>query len=596
HPIDLSLNRTRQGLISSYGSQRLYWSLPVLYMHPTFDGVLVSGDARSSSVTTGSVVEPDDDWMGDDLLAEDEDRAAIANITNTASITNIVQELSSEPTAAIAADSAGAADDQYPDSDFTLNLPGLTDIPSPAAGAANRQANAENAALPPTENGLDRLDLPGLPGLPHMPSRPPQDYPIPLSVKPVEPNSQPPSLVALGPVPPLLEMPSRTVVNVAPQRRSPSGGVWLALAGAGAGLVGIALALIPSLRVWEQPPAEIVEYPSPLPSSPLPSSPLSSSPLPSPLPSVSVDPTLSPSPGANPQPGSRDGTVRVPTLPPPPSGFEPPERAVPVSDRRPSRRPDAYPPPRPRPTSPAPSRPSQPVVNEALLRQAGPSELRAIAIGQFNKAATFLNQDNYTAASDPLQWGNRAVELLLDSGELSSAEAALQVAVDNDIDLPETNFLRGRLAWQAFNGGRLDGYDFDTASKRWELAVSQTPTSTDYRNALALAYYSEALVYANQGDLDTADQRLGKAVSTLDGVNNSCRQDPTSCAIRALVLAQFASQDANGQQALLNDAIELRQQVLEAAPTRFNPDALARNWLWTGDAINQWQHLVNEIN
>ncbi|MBE9041255.1 CHAT domain-containing protein [Oscillatoriales cyanobacterium LEGE 11467] len=41
HPVDLSLSRARQGLISSYGSHQLYWALPVLYMHPAFDGYLI---------------------------------------------------------------------------------------------------------------------------------------------------------------------------------------------------------------------------------------------------------------------------------------------------------------------------------------------------------------------------------------------------------------------------------------------------------------------------------------------------------------------------------------------------------------------------
>ncbi|MEO1391827.1 MAG: CHAT domain-containing protein [Cyanobacteria bacterium J06634_5] len=39
--IDLSLNRTRQGLISAYGSHQFYWALPTLYMQPSFDGYLV---------------------------------------------------------------------------------------------------------------------------------------------------------------------------------------------------------------------------------------------------------------------------------------------------------------------------------------------------------------------------------------------------------------------------------------------------------------------------------------------------------------------------------------------------------------------------
>ncbi|MFK8183512.1 MAG: CHAT domain-containing protein [Phormidesmis sp.] len=42
--IDLSLNRTRQGLISAYGSHQFYWALPTLYMQPSFDGYLLETD------------------------------------------------------------------------------------------------------------------------------------------------------------------------------------------------------------------------------------------------------------------------------------------------------------------------------------------------------------------------------------------------------------------------------------------------------------------------------------------------------------------------------------------------------------------------
>lgn len=44
YPVDLSLSRARQGLLSAYSSQQLYWALPILYMHPEFDGYLTSGD------------------------------------------------------------------------------------------------------------------------------------------------------------------------------------------------------------------------------------------------------------------------------------------------------------------------------------------------------------------------------------------------------------------------------------------------------------------------------------------------------------------------------------------------------------------------
>ncbi len=45
YPIDLSLSRTRQGLLSAYGSNQLYWALPILYLNPEFDGCLVAATA-----------------------------------------------------------------------------------------------------------------------------------------------------------------------------------------------------------------------------------------------------------------------------------------------------------------------------------------------------------------------------------------------------------------------------------------------------------------------------------------------------------------------------------------------------------------------
>lgn len=54
YPVDLSLNRARQGLMSAYGSHELYWALPVLYLHPEFDGYLTSGqESAGDSHNTG---------------------------------------------------------------------------------------------------------------------------------------------------------------------------------------------------------------------------------------------------------------------------------------------------------------------------------------------------------------------------------------------------------------------------------------------------------------------------------------------------------------------------------------------------------------
>ncbi|WP_121968059.1 CHAT domain-containing protein [Leptolyngbya sp. BC1307] len=58
--IDLSLNRTRQGLISAYGSHEFYWALPTLYMQPSFDGYLV----RTTN-STENAQALDNDLFGD---------------------------------------------------------------------------------------------------------------------------------------------------------------------------------------------------------------------------------------------------------------------------------------------------------------------------------------------------------------------------------------------------------------------------------------------------------------------------------------------------------------------------------------------------
>ncbi len=49
NPIDLCLNRTRQGLISAHGSHYSYWALPILYMQPGFDGYVASKPGTHNS-------------------------------------------------------------------------------------------------------------------------------------------------------------------------------------------------------------------------------------------------------------------------------------------------------------------------------------------------------------------------------------------------------------------------------------------------------------------------------------------------------------------------------------------------------------------
>jgi tetratricopeptide (TPR) repeat protein len=101
-PVDLSLNRARQGLLSSYGSDQLYWALPILYLHPEFDGFLQKVPSSSHSLSASDAnllgltedesflvedLDRYDDLLegpglpGDDLdLADTDDRAAVLDL------------------------------------------------------------------------------------------------------------------------------------------------------------------------------------------------------------------------------------------------------------------------------------------------------------------------------------------------------------------------------------------------------------------------------------------------------------------------------------------------------------------------------------
>ncbi|MGB3767954.1 MAG: CHAT domain-containing protein [Phormidesmis sp.] len=67
--IDLSLNRTRQGLISAYGSHQFYWALPTLYMQPSFDGYLVRA---IRIIENADALDSANDPYGDLLFSEPE--------------------------------------------------------------------------------------------------------------------------------------------------------------------------------------------------------------------------------------------------------------------------------------------------------------------------------------------------------------------------------------------------------------------------------------------------------------------------------------------------------------------------------------------
>ncbi len=210
------------------------------------------------------------------------------------------------------------------------------------------------------------------------------------------------------------------------------------------------------------------------------------------------------------------------------------------------------------------------------LAKASTPDLAAIAIENF--------------AQGKLPEGVIAVNLLLDRGALPQAKATLEAVPNSKKNSPEINFLAGRLAWQFVQTGNKD-YSFSDARRFWEAAAKSDPNSTLYANALAFAYYAE-------GNLDLASDMWLKVVTLLEPTQSLDHPDAlTAYAGLALVMMKSSDQlPPEEQHGLLSKAVKQRKMVMKLAASDFQPDSLAKNWLWPESAIADWQKLLTLNN
>ncbi|MBE8970599.1 CHAT domain-containing protein [Nostocales cyanobacterium LEGE 12452] len=195
-----------------------------------------------------------------------------------------------------------------------------------------------------------------------------------------------------------------------------------------------------------------------------------------------------------------------------------------------------------------------------------------------------------------LQGGLLAVEELLNRGALAAAETSLKLIPSKQADDPSVNFYKGRLAWQSIQTGD-NNYSVDDARRYWETAAKAKPESLLYNNALGFAYYTEGnLNRANDAWFKALNLALKEKNTNSTSRNTAVPQDAlTSYAGLALGLYKSALSQSNGKQTqYLNEAIKLRQTVLKSEPENFQVDKLAKNWLWTEKAIEDWRSLLQE--
>ncbi len=198
-------------------------------------------------------------------------------------------------------------------------------------------------------------------------------------------------------------------------------------------------------------------------------------------------------------------------------------------------------------------------------------------------AMTSFSQGNLKA-------GQEAVEALLDRGALPAAGSALQT-LPAEKDGAAISFLRGRLAWQFMktNSGSYSGED---ARRYWETALKGTPDPR-YYTALGFAYYREGNLKRASDAWIQAIKRTEPQKSGTETLKTPAQETLFAYAGLALVtMKSTAGQPADQQSRLKGEAVKLRDQVIRQAPLQFQPDALAKNWLWSEAAIADWKALL----
>lgn len=253
----------------------------------------------------------------------------------------------------------------------------------------------------------------------------------------------------------------------------------------------------------------------------------------------------------------------------------------------------------PQPGDLLPSLPPKPIVAQTDNLQAteGSVDLDSTPTGEVTAIAIELfNQNNLSAAK-------LAVESLLDRGALPEAKAALAVVPPELSDESAILFLQGRLAWE-FVGRGNNNYSIDDARRYWQSAVKQNPANIEYLNALGFALYAEGrFIQAYQvWEQVTEILNASGSVHFLPTSNTTTSSGQPSyeeleslnaSAGIGLVLMKSAEDLSPEERSIrLSKAIKFRQKVISDAPVNFQALELSRHWMWSENAIRDWQLLL----
>jgi tetratricopeptide (TPR) repeat protein len=544
-PIDLGLSRARQGLLSSYGSDQLYWALPILYLHSEFDGYLqVTGNLHGLPLMSA-----DGDWQDNGL--SDDLNDGLGDFDGHGFDDRYDQ------------DGAASWDDlSYPEPE---DLNGGDDA---ADRGIIQSLLKELQTSPSATNGFSGNGVGAVP-VPPLPLNPGTRETDPRQADAADFSRLGQQLYAQGDWSGAigaygdalrLDPESAAVYNNLGEALEKYGSLPEALTA-----YKMALQLDPDMGVAQHNLERLVYG--------------------------VLDPALTGTVGIDDEPGRSSQALANPV-----------DQRLQSTSRSPSNSQNrVYGKPHGKSQSPpaSPSRGRTIAVTAATFAVLGsiwflatrpssqgpgtvPLDQALVSSNSDNQNLVAISTQSFTQGDLPK--GQQAVEQLLDRGALVEAEGALNTVPKSQLEVPTVSYLRGRLAWEFFKRqASTTTYRAEDARRFWAIAAKAQPTNIEYHNALGFGLYAE-------GRLKLANDAWFKA-ATLSAEQTPSNNSPelmTAYAGQALVLAKEANQDPKR----LDKAIALRDRVLQSNPEAFQPNNLAKDWRWTQTMIADWKQLV----
>ena len=226
-------------------------------------------------------------------------------------------------------------------------------------------------------------------------------------------------------------------------------------------------------------------------------------------------------------------------------------------------------------------------------RSADRSELTQDELGLPAQVEVALLQDNIDAAIAP-------AKALIEQGDYKAAIAALDTASTRQQQDVIVSFFKGRAQWGLVKQGSSD-FAADDARRSWKEALASEPDWMEISMALGFAQYA---IGREQEALESWEQAIALAERQSDAqityFSEQSKEDYMLSAYAGLAMVSLSLSkiEANPDErnALLDQAVDAYQTVMNEAPADFSARELGQNWLWLGSAIADWNNTKKELS